>query len=141
MSRSDRHHQNGSNERSDASGTKHSSQSADHSAKDPITASEMETIMNNVFERFMTPREPQTPPAVMDETALEKVFEKYMKPRDPQKPEEAWLKLADTAWAYEKDRVERWRNEINTLLVFVSHVHASVLVIRRRATETMILRL
>ncbi|KAH9925999.1 uncharacterized protein B0H18DRAFT_876759, partial [Fomitopsis serialis] len=41
-----------------------------------------------------------------------------MKPRDPQKPEEAWLKLADTAWAYEKDRVERWRNEINTFLVF-----------------------
>ncbi|KAH9926022.1 uncharacterized protein B0H18DRAFT_876773, partial [Fomitopsis serialis] len=47
-----------------------------------------------------------------------------MKPRDPQTAPDAWLKLADTAWAYEKDRVERWRNEINTLLVFVSHVHA-----------------
>ncbi|KAH9919625.1 uncharacterized protein B0H18DRAFT_630160 [Fomitopsis serialis] len=33
-------------------------------------------------------------------------------------PEEAWLKLADTAWAYEKNRADRWRNEINTLLTF-----------------------
>ncbi|KAH9926005.1 uncharacterized protein B0H18DRAFT_876704, partial [Fomitopsis serialis] len=41
-----------------------------------------------------------------------------MKPRDPQTAPDAWLKLADTAWAYEKDRAERWRNEINTLLVF-----------------------
>ncbi|KAH9926036.1 uncharacterized protein B0H18DRAFT_876826, partial [Fomitopsis serialis] len=41
-----------------------------------------------------------------------------MKPRDPQTVPDAWLKLADTAWAYEKDRAERWRNEINTLLVF-----------------------
>ncbi|KAH9919590.1 uncharacterized protein B0H18DRAFT_881726, partial [Fomitopsis serialis] len=41
-----------------------------------------------------------------------------MKPRDPTDAPDAWLKLADTAWAYEKDRVERWRNEINTLLVF-----------------------
>ncbi|KAH9926032.1 uncharacterized protein B0H18DRAFT_933426, partial [Fomitopsis serialis] len=41
-----------------------------------------------------------------------------MKPRDPTEAPDAWLKLADTAWAYEKDRVERWRNEINALLVF-----------------------
>ncbi|KAH9925986.1 uncharacterized protein B0H18DRAFT_876746, partial [Fomitopsis serialis] len=41
-----------------------------------------------------------------------------MKPRDPETAPDAWLKLADTAWTYEKDRAERWRNEINTLLVF-----------------------
>ncbi|KAH9926029.1 uncharacterized protein B0H18DRAFT_876710, partial [Fomitopsis serialis] len=41
-----------------------------------------------------------------------------MKPRNPTEAPEAWEKLADTAWAYEKDRADRWRNEINTLLVF-----------------------
>ena len=55
----------------------------------------METILNKAFERSIKPLET---PAAAGETALEKVFEKYMKPRDPQKPEEAWLKLADTAW-------------------------------------------
>ncbi|KAH9925983.1 uncharacterized protein B0H18DRAFT_876753 [Fomitopsis serialis] len=54
----------------------------------------------------------------MDETALEKVFEKYLKPLDPQKQEDAWPVLAKEVWSYEKERIERWRNEISTLLVF-----------------------
>ena len=32
----------------------------------------------------------------------------------------AWSELADDVWTYENARVERWRNEINILLVFVS---------------------
>ncbi|KAH9926017.1 uncharacterized protein B0H18DRAFT_1168789, partial [Fomitopsis serialis] len=62
------------------------------------------------------------PPAQgIAQSDLEKAFsalEKFMKPRNPTDAPEAWLKLADTAWAYEKDRADRWRNEINTLLVF-----------------------
>ncbi|KAH9831700.1 uncharacterized protein C8Q71DRAFT_815794, partial [Rhodofomes roseus] len=49
---------------------------------------------------------------------METVFEKYMKPRDPQKQEDAWPVLAKEVWTYEKERIERWRNEISTLLVF-----------------------
>ncbi|KAH9831814.1 uncharacterized protein C8Q71DRAFT_714875, partial [Rhodofomes roseus] len=41
-----------------------------------------------------------------------------MKPRDPQKEEDAWPVIAQKVWSYEKDRLDRWRNEINTLLVF-----------------------
>ncbi|KAH9831807.1 uncharacterized protein C8Q71DRAFT_714885, partial [Rhodofomes roseus] len=41
-----------------------------------------------------------------------------MKPWDPQKEEDAWPVLAKEVWAYEKERIERWRNEISTLLVF-----------------------
>ncbi|KAH9933769.1 uncharacterized protein B0H18DRAFT_928172, partial [Fomitopsis serialis] len=122
---------------------KHSPESAGHSAKDATTPSEMETVLTKVFEKFMTPRELQTPSVTMDETAWfnmfekfmkareppppsvtmnettwSKVFEKYMKPRDPQKPDEAWPVLANEVWSYEEERIERWRNEINTLLVF-----------------------
>ncbi|KAH9926014.1 uncharacterized protein B0H18DRAFT_827358, partial [Fomitopsis serialis] len=32
--------------------------------------------------------------------------------------EDAWPVLAKEVWSYEKERIERWRNEINTLLVF-----------------------
>ncbi|TFY59033.1 hypothetical protein EVJ58_g6032 [Rhodofomes roseus] len=84
----------GSKKRSDTSGAKHSPESADHSAKDVTTPPEtLETILTNVFE-------------------------KYMKPRDPQKEEDAWPVIAQKVWSYEKDRLDRWRNEINTLLVF-----------------------
>ncbi|EPS97140.1 hypothetical protein FOMPIDRAFT_1090527, partial [Fomitopsis schrenkii] len=38
----------------------------------------------------------------------------------------AWSELADEVWTYEKERVERWRNEINILLVFAGLFSAVV---------------
>ncbi|TFY55424.1 hypothetical protein EVJ58_g8259 [Rhodofomes roseus] len=52
------------------------------------------------------------------EDAVFNVLEKFMAPREPRQDKDAWSKLADEVWTYENVRVKRWRNEINTLLVF-----------------------
>ncbi|TFY54876.1 hypothetical protein EVJ58_g8596 [Rhodofomes roseus] len=52
------------------------------------------------------------------ENALFTILEKFMAPREPRLDTDAWSKLADEVWTYENVRVKRWRNEINTLLVF-----------------------
>ncbi|KAH9830648.1 uncharacterized protein C8Q71DRAFT_362016, partial [Rhodofomes roseus] len=64
------------------------------------------------------------------ETSLVNVLRKFVDQKKYQGADdelsEAWSTLAKEAWSTEKQRVERWRNEINALLVFAGLFSAVV---------------
>lgn len=40
------------------------------------------------------------------------------------KPEDPWAKCAKEVWEFEESLVEKWKEDINNLLLFVSDIHA-----------------
>lgn len=79
----------------------------------------------SIAEESLSTHAPTNRSDPLDEELVRKVLQEALEAK--RKPEDPWAKCAKEVWEWEESLVEKWKEDINNLLLFVSRIYGNTI--------------